>query len=103
VAVHPGHDYLLRNLAFTLDVEPGNTAAAALLAQVTDGAAADGAAQDGAAAPVTTLGDERRINAFFRLDSPELTDRLCQRFPEMPMRPDPRQVFRKLRELRNAW
>jgi hydroxyacylglutathione hydrolase len=103
VAVHPGHDYLLRNLAFTLDVEPGNTAAAALLAQVTDGAAADGAAQDGAAAPVTTLGEERRINVFFRLGSPELIDRLRQRFPEMPMRPDPRQVFRKLRELRNAW
>jgi hypothetical protein len=77
--------------------------AAALLAQVTNGAAADGAAQDGAAAPVTTLGDERRINAFFRLGSPELMDRLRQRFPEMPTRPDPRQVFRKLRELRNAW
>ena len=103
VTVHPGHDYLLRNLAFTLDVEPGNTAAAALLAQVTDGAAASGTARDGAEAPVTTLGDERRINAFFRLDSPELIDRLRQRFPELPARPEPRQVFLKLRELRNAW
>ena len=72
-------------------------AAAALLAQVTD------AAGDGADAPVTTLGDERRINVFFRLGSPELIDRLRQKFPEMPLRPDPRQVFRKLRELRNAW
>jgi len=97
VAVHPGHDYLARNLAFTLEMEPGNAAAAALLAQVTD------TTGDGADAPVTTLGDERRINAFFRLGSPELIDRLRQRFPEMPTRPDPRQVFRKLRELRNTW
>ena len=97
VAVHPGHDYLARNLAFTLEMEPGNAAAAALLAQVT---ATTG---DGADAPVTTLGDERRINAFFRLGSPELIDRLRQRFPEMPTRPDPQQAFRKLRELRNTW
>jgi hydroxyacylglutathione hydrolase len=97
VTVHPGHDYLERNLAFTLEVEPGNAAAAALLAQVT------GAARDGADAPVTTLGDERHINAFFRLDNPEIIDRLRQRSPELPVRPDPRQVFLKLRELRNGW
>jgi hydroxyacylglutathione hydrolase len=94
VAVHPGHDYLARNLAFTLEVEPDNAAAAALLAQLTG---------DGAAAPVTTLGEERRINAFFRLQRPTIVDRLRQRFPELPAAPTPRQVFLKLRELRNAW
>lgn len=94
VAVHPGHDYLARNLAFTLEVEPDNAAAAALLAQLTG---------DGAAAPITTLGEERRINAFFRLQRPTIVDRLRQRFPELPAAPTPRQVFLKLRELRNAW
>jgi len=94
VAVHPGHDYLARNLAFTLEVEPDNAAAAALLAQLTG---------DGAVAPVTTLGEERRINAFFRLQRPTIVDRLRQRFPELPAAPTPRQVFLKLRELRNAW
>lgn len=102
VAVHPGHDYLARNLAFTLDVEPDNAAAAALLAQVT-GTGPDGAARDGGAAPITTLGEERRINAFFRLQRPTVVDRLRQRFPELPAAPTPRQVFLKLRELRNAW
>lgn len=93
VAVHPGHDYLARNLAFTLDVEPDNAAAAALLAQVAGGAET----------PVTTLGEERRINAFFRLQRPTIVDRLRQRFPDLPAAPTPRQVFLKLRELRNAW
>jgi hydroxyacylglutathione hydrolase len=94
VAVHPGHDYLARNLAFTLEVEPDNAAAAALLARLPG---------DGAAAPVTTLGEERRINAFFRLQRPTIVDRLRQRFPDLPASPTPRQVFLKLRELRNAW
>jgi hydroxyacylglutathione hydrolase len=94
VAVHPGHDYLARNLAFTLEVEPDNAAAAALLARLPG---------DGAAAPVTTLGEERRINAFFRLQRPTIVDRLRQRFPQLPAAPTPRQVFLKLRELRNAW
>lgn len=103
VTVHPGHDYLARNLAFTLDVEPDNAAAAALLAQVTGAADAQAATRDGATAPVTTLGEERRINAFFRLQRPTIVDRLRQRFPELPAAPTPRQVFLKLRELRNAW
>lgn len=94
VAVHPGHDYLARNLAFTLEVEPDNAAAAALLARLPG---------DGAAAPVTTLGEERRINAFFRLQRPTIVDRLRQRYPDLPAAPTPRQVFLKLRELRNAW
>lgn len=97
VAVHPGHDYLAHNLAFTLAVEPGNTAAATLLAQVS------AAGSDGAAAPVTTLGEERRINAFFRLGSAEIIDRLRQQVPTLPAAPDPRQVFIALRRLRNSW
>ena len=103
MAVHPGHDYLARNLAFTLDVEPDNAAAAALLAQVMGATDAQTATRDGATAPVTTLGEERRINAFFRLQRPTIVDRLRQRFPQLPASPTPRQVFLKLRELRNAW
>lgn len=93
--IHPGHDYLARNLAFTLDREPVNREAAALLASVQD--------RDGAAAPITTLGDERRINTFFRLQQPAVIDGLRQIFPELPAEPDARTVFLKLRELRNRW
>jgi len=93
--VYPGHEYLARNLGFTLDREPGNGDAAALLERSRDTAAED--------AVVTTLGAEKRINAFFRLQNPSIIARLRERFPDLPEHPDGRTVFVKLRELRNAW
>jgi hydroxyacylglutathione hydrolase len=93
--IYPGHDYLGRNLAFTLDREPGNRDAAAM--------ATDTATLDAADAPVTTLADEMRINTFFRLGSAGVIAGLRAKFPELPPTPDPRTVFVKLRELRNRW
>jgi hydroxyacylglutathione hydrolase len=93
--IYPGHEYLGRNLAFTLDREPGNGDAATM--------AADTASLDAAAAPVTTLADEMRINTFFRLGSASVIAGLREKFPELPAAPDPRTVFVKLRELRNRW
>jgi hydroxyacylglutathione hydrolase len=93
--VYPGHEYFARNLAFTLDREPGNTAAAALAEKTAPLAATE--------VPVTTLGEEKRINAFFRLQNPVIIARLRERFPDLPEHPDPRTVFIRLRELRNSW
>jgi hydroxyacylglutathione hydrolase len=93
--VYPGHEYFARNLAFTLDREPGNAEAAQTLAAVQADAPAD--------ARVTTLGEEKRINAFFRLQSPQVIVRLREAFPDLPESPDPRDVFLRLRELRNLW
>ncbi len=93
--IHPGHEYLGRNLAFTLDREPDNADAARM--------AADTASLDPAAAPVTTLADELRINTFFRLGSPAVIAGLRAKFPELPEQPDPQAVFVRLRELRNRW
>ncbi len=93
--VFPGHEYLVRNLEFTLDRESGNPDAETLLASVR--------ATDPAAAPVTTLADERRINTFLRLDSPAVIERLRETFPALEPRPDARTVFLRLRELRNRW
>ena len=93
--LYPGHEYLVRNLEFSLDREPGNAAAAALLERCRD--------SDPAAAPTTTLGEEKQMNTFFRLQSAELIARLSARFPEMGPRPDAKTVFLKLRELRNKW
>jgi hydroxyacylglutathione hydrolase len=91
----PGHEYLVRNLEFTLDREPDNSEAAQLL-KTLRGTAAD-------AAPVTTLGQEKRINSFFRLHNPRIIARLREQFPELGDNPQPKAVFLKLRELRNAW
>jgi hydroxyacylglutathione hydrolase len=91
----PGHEYLARNLEFTLDREPDNEAARALLEEARRRAPGD--------APVTTLADEKRINTFFRLSSPTVIARLREAFPEIGPDPDERTVFLRLRELRNRW
>jgi hydroxyacylglutathione hydrolase len=93
--VYPGHEYLTRNLEFTLDREPDNAAAAALLLAARN--------QDPAAAIVTTLGDEKSINVFLRLQEPAVIARLRERFPGLGATPDARAVFLALRELRNSW
>ncbi len=59
--------------------------------------------QDPANARVTTLGEEKRVNAFLRLQNPEIIARLREKFPEIGEKPDARTVFVKLRELRNSW
>lgn len=93
--VYPGHEYLARNLEFTLDREPGNPDALEWLEKARRHAPAD--------APVTTLGEEKRINSFFRLQNPTIIARLRERFPDLGEHPDARTVFLKLRELRNHW
>ncbi|HEU4780178.1 MAG TPA: hydroxyacylglutathione hydrolase C-terminal domain-containing protein [Steroidobacteraceae bacterium] len=93
--VYPGHEYMARNLAFTMDREPGNAEAAKALAAAKD--------HDPAKARVTTLGEEKRVNAFLRLQNPELIALLRERFPEIGERPEAHSVFTKLRELRNRW
>jgi hydroxyacylglutathione hydrolase len=93
--VYPGHDYIENNLRFTLDREPDNAAARAMLERL--------AGQDPNRAYVSTLAVEREINTFFRLTSPTVIARLRAAFPDLPERPDPRTVFLKLRELRNSW
>jgi len=93
--VYPGHEYMVRNLAFTLDREPGNAEAAMALEAARN--------LEPAAARVTTLGEEKRVNAFLRLQNPEVIARLRERFPEIGEKPDARNVFVRLRELRNSW
>jgi hydroxyacylglutathione hydrolase len=93
--VFPGHEYMARNLAFTLDREPNNAHAAKALAEARALKPED--------ARITTLGEEKRVNAFLRLQNPEVIARLRERFPEIGEKPDARTVFVKLRELRNSW
>ena len=93
--IYPGHDYIANNLRFTLDREPDNARAQALLDEVAE--------QNPAQALVTTLALEKEINTFFRLHSPTVIARLRAAFPELPDEPDAKTVFLKLRELRNSW
>jgi hydroxyacylglutathione hydrolase len=93
--LYPGHDYMENNLKFTLAREPDNAAANALLPSAID--------HDPAKSVVTTLGDEKQHNTFFRLSSPSVIAHLRESFPDLPEYPDAKTVFMKLRELRNTW
>ncbi|MDX1570210.1 MAG: hydroxyacylglutathione hydrolase [Xanthomonadales bacterium] len=93
--VYPGHDYIANNLGFTLDREPENETARQLLTDVRD--------QDPADPLVTTLGQEKEINTFFRLQNPDVIAHLRSEFPDLPEEPDSETVFLKLRALRNKW
>ena len=93
--VYPGHDYISNNLEFTLDREPDNQAAKALLADVAD--------QNPDDPLVSTLALEKEVNTFFRLHNPTVMARLREAFPDLPAELDARTVFLKLRELRNTW
>ena len=94
--VYPGHDYITNNLAFTLDREPDNDAAAKLSRELEQ-------THDPANPTVTTIAQEREINTFFRLTSPTIAKRLREAFPELSEDPSPKEVFVRLRELRNSW
>ena len=91
--IYPGHDYLRRNLLFTLSVEPDNAVAAELLE----------GEQKKDSGFVATLGMEKDINAFFRLEQQSIHAQLRQFDPAMPEDPDPEQVFVCLRQRRNRW
>ena len=93
--MYPGHDYWANNLAFTLDREPDNEKASQLLGS--------GDVDNPDQALISTLGLERQINTFFRLQSPSVVRALQESFPELSEKPEPMEVFLKLRELRNQW
>jgi hydroxyacylglutathione hydrolase len=97
--VYPGHEYLERNLGFTLDREPSNPAARTLAQRIS----AAGAALSGAQAPVLNLGEEKQLNVFLRLEQPEIAAVLQRGGAELGAKPTPRALFLALRELRNRW
>jgi hydroxyacylglutathione hydrolase len=93
--VFPGHDYLVRNLAFTLDREPSNEPARELAGRCAN--------LGGEAMPTLTLAEERQINVFLRLDSAEIIAGLTRTGAIREPHPAARDVFLALRELRNRW
>ena len=88
--IYPGHDYLARNLEFTLSLEPGNQRAKAMLEPAR------------AETRFTTLADEREINLFLRLDSDELRASLA-RAGGIGEDAGRAEVFAALRAMRDKW
>jgi len=91
--IYPGHDYITNNLEFTLAREPGNSYAKELLDEVNQ--------QDADNRKVTTMAEEKRMNAFLRLENEEIIEGLKKEFSDQ--RDDPESVFVSLRSLRDNW
>ena len=102
VVFYPGHDYSVRNLEFILSLEPDNARAKALLDEARS-------AGDRGELFVSSLGNERAYNPFFRYDDPELARALDANhgdvFEQEKSQSESRNeaVFRTVRELRNRW
>ncbi len=88
IILYPGHDYILNNLAFTIDREPGNSCACEMLKSL------EGV---DTTKVVTNMKKEREINTFLRLGSKEIVSGLKGDVSSE------KQVFIRLRELRNNW
>ena len=93
--LYPGHDYIVNNLEFTLDREPNNLAAASLLE----------AMRQWKSEPhfISNIAMEKAVNSFFRLGSESVRARLRSEFKELEAELSDKDVFLKLRELRNHW
>lgn len=89
--IYPGHDYIINNLEFTLSREPSNIKAKKLLEELK-------MSHNPSQPIITTLALEKSINAFFRLNSPEIKTKL-----NLSLEPSDKDIFIRLRELRNEW
>lgn len=90
--VYPGHDYLENNLRFTLSVEPNNTQAQELLAQLSS---------QNSYQFVSTIGIEHQINSFFRIANRSLVESLQLNHKIITFTEE--EVFLELRSLRDKW
>lgn len=83
IKVYPSHDYMQTNLEFAKSVEPDNKEIDVFLERRKSGYF------------VTTIGDEKKVNPFLRVNNPELQ----KHFPGM----GPKEIFFDLRKRRDCW
>ena len=88
--IYPGHEYLKRNLEFTLNVEQHNQKAQEFLKKIEK-------VDLNEVYFINDLKKEREINTFLRLQNAEI-----KKYLQLPEASD-KTVFIKLRELRNKW
>jgi hydroxyacylglutathione hydrolase len=79
--LYPGHDYLQNNLKFAQSLQPHLS--------VSD-------------SDFQTLGEDKKIDPFFRLEDPELIESVAKKI-HLPNNPTRKEVFLALRKLRDQW
>lgn len=93
--LYPGHDYVQRNLEFSLQFEPENATAQEFLRENRE----IGADQR----RPFTLGEEKLVNPFLRLHSEELQHHFKMKKSVEETPSSERDLFIKLRGLRDQW
>lgn len=99
--VYPGHDYIENNLNFTLSREPDNNYAKKLLKEVKS--------LEHSKFMLTTMGIEKQINTFFRLENKNIINKLVadQALESSSNKNNfnysDKEIFVALRSLRNTW
>ena len=91
VVLYPGHDYVLKNLMFAKSCEPENIDIDEALKYIRDADTEKGIEW--------TLGQEKKVNPFFRLNSDEIRQKVMN---DQNME-DEKNLFIKLRALRDNW
>lgn len=96
VFLHPGHDYLERNLAFAAHVDPKNQLVTEIIAKLDSARTYELAALD--------WKTELKINPFLRTNSQAIIENLVSNFGLLAKPPTSDQmVFIALRQLRDNW
>lgn len=93
--LYPGHDYIQNNLNFALSREPDNQVAIDLLKNLEQ-------KHNPHAAMITTLGQEKQYNPFFRLDNLSIIEKIRAEIPNLKLN-TPEDIFVALRNLRDKW
>ena len=93
--VYCGHEYTEKNLRFALSLEPNNRAIKAKHEWVLKVRA------EGGWTVPSTIGEEKQINPFLRLESAELRATLKRSDPSLG--DDPVAIFAKARELKDRF
>lgn len=90
IIIYPGHEYLKRNIEFTLSIEESNQDARSILKLINDN-------QLKTIDHIRKLKDEQKVNLFLRLANGEIRNKL-----KLTTSTD-KEVFTRLREMRNNW
>ncbi len=90
ILIYPGHEYLKRNLEFTMNIEASNSEASTFLKSIET-------VDLNEVFFINNMQTERAINTFLRLKNPEIKNRL-----QLPSGSE-KEIFIRLRELRNKW
>ena len=91
--IYCGHEYTVTNLNFALSLEPGNVKLQEKLRWAEELRAKNQPTIPG------TVGEEKEINPFVRVDSTELQEHVQQSFPGLAL--DPVSVLEKTRHLKD--